>query len=97
MEGKASDATERRYEAAVKRAAALSYKYAPASDLLPEAEISQLIERLKVIGGEQGAQASINAALLGRLDKPPVTLQKAFDVIRDEVHATYLQAKDEEG
>ncbi|WP_319528954.1 DUF6538 domain-containing protein [uncultured Cohaesibacter sp.] len=97
LDGKASDATERRYEAAVKRAAALSYRYAPASDLLPGAEINQLIERLKVIGGEKGAERAVNTALLGRLDRPPVTLQDAFQVICDEVHADYLNAKDEEG
>lgn len=97
LEGKATSVMQRRYEAAVKRARALGYRYVLGADLAASDDMGDILNRLKRIDREGGNSKPLSDALLGRIREPDITFPMAFNVVKNEVYADYLAAKDEEG
>lgn len=96
LDGQSTDAAERRYEAAVKRAEGLRYKYREISDLIAADDLGDVLGRISDVR-RSGGDGQTASALLGRVQRPDVTLQKAFEKIQAEVYADYLARKDDEG
>ena len=80
----------RKYKAACSRALARGFVYAPAEKLVEQSELSEIIDRIKVI---QSSQTSVptasheaeTAALLGGVEEPAVTVWEAFDTYCSEI------------
>lgn len=96
LDGQATDAGQRAYDAAVLRANALGYEYRQAEEFTQPERLGDLLERLEQLG-KDGPTKSTADALLGRVATPDVYLMDAFEVVCDEVVAEMLAAKDEEG
>ena len=47
MDGQASDVASRRYDQAINRAVALSYKYVPASELASGVDLAEIVKRVE--------------------------------------------------
>lgn len=87
FEGKTTDALERRYEAAVKRAAALSYKYRPIEELAAHGDMEEILRRLETARQEGAENRHVSDALLGLVETPKLTLESAFKVMLPTVAA----------
>lgn len=96
LDGQTAEAAERRYEAAVKKAEAMRYKYREVSDLIAADNLEDMLQRLADVRKSGGDKQTADA-LIGRVEQPEITLQKVFKKIQIEVHADYLARKDEEG
>lgn len=84
------DFAQRRYDAAVQRALALSLIYAPAERLAATASTAELVERVALA---RGAAAPVVEAALGTVDEPALTVTQAFDVYLDEIAPNELRGK----
>ncbi|WP_319568229.1 DUF6538 domain-containing protein [Cohaesibacter marisflavi] len=96
-DGQTTDTASRRYEQAINRALALSYKYVPASELATGGDISDILRRVEDLPAGEGYSKANADALLGRISKPDVSLSDAFKVLRNEIRAAELARKDKEG
>lgn len=97
LEGRSTDLDQRKYEAASQRAKALSYKYMTAEELASSASVEDLVSRIEYLTSTKSTKKADADALLGRIEKPSVGLNDAFRVVVNEVQATALRAKDDEG
>ena len=97
MDGQASDVASRRYDQAINRAVALSYKYVPASELASGADLAEIVKRVEDLPAGGDYSKANSDALLGRVSKPDISLADAFKVLRDEIRAHELASKDKEG
>lgn len=88
-QGGEADIAERRYQATVKRAQALGLVYRPVVEILQES-LTDRIQRIEAapVAMEQAARAA-----LGVVDRPAVTVTKAFDLYRTEIVPHELASK----
>jgi integrase len=96
LEGHSTDTAKRRYDTAVLRANALGYDYLTTEELIRPGSLPELLERVEHLSVGNPTKNEIDA-VLGRVDKPAVTLEDAFKVVCDEIEAEKLARKDEEG
>ncbi len=83
--GRQRERLERRYRAASSRALARGFVYAPVEDLVRDAGVEELLDRLQsIVGGSGRALNEIEEveaeALLGGIKPPPVTVSEAFEI-----------------
>lgn len=94
---RARDAIARRYKAANARAVARGFAYVPIGQLVAEASLEELVERVNSVAAasrkEAGPAAFEAEALLGTAPMPPVTLSQAFETYCKEIAVGELLAK----
>ncbi len=87
-----ADTAQRRYNAAVTRALALSLTYAPAAQLAVEQAPEALADRVDLA---HGTEAPVVQAVLGGVEKPKVTVRQAFETYLSEIAPRELTGKSE--
>jgi len=88
----------RNYEAAKQRAMKYGFKYIPFESLVAEHESEELIRRVEALERVSRAKPPTedNAkALLGKANKPSVTLTQAFDIYCNQIAVSDLLGKSE--
>lgn len=80
-----------RYEAAVRRAAAMGYGYKPVEEIAA-GKLDQLIGRIESVMDERAPRSSI-AAVLGRVPVPRTTISQALHIFTDTIAASELAGK----
>lgn len=89
---------DRRYRAASSRAIARGFVYAPIEQIVAKDDISELLDRLKVVapvdkGRPSRAEDKEAEALLGTVQAPPVTISQAFEIYCNEIAISDLMNK----
>ncbi|MBG6202700.1 integrase [Labrenzia sp. EL_13] len=88
------DQAEARYEAARARAKVLGHAYRRLDDLVQDAPLEEIVERIVALRGKDGPQLDVDAeALLGGVPSPRVRLSKAHDIFIEHCAAEELSGK----
>lgn len=85
----------KRYQAAVRRASALSFGYRAAADIEAKASWQELAERMEAILDTRTPHA-VEVAVLGGEPAPSVTLSQALDVYINDIAASELVTKSQQ-
>lgn len=91
---------QRRYKAAQTRALARGFVYAPVEQLASEADLGELVARIRRVDaadrGRPSPAEKVEAdALLGAVPPPPVTVSAAFEIYCSDIAASELIGKSE--
>jgi len=88
------DQAEKRYEAARARAKALGHTYKRLDDLVQDAPLEELVERIMTLKGASDGQLRTDVeAVAGAAPVPKVKLSKAYDVFLEKCAAEELSGK----
>ncbi len=82
-----------RYKSAVQRAVANGFKYLPMGELIEQAPLPQLLDRIDAIPSAKDTATA--EALLGGVEEPKVSLRESFDVYLNEIAASETSGKSE--
>ncbi len=85
---------EARYKSAVARATALGFTYRHLSSILLEESGADILSRLRALQDTKPSSPQ-EAAILGGLSQPPVSLRRAFDIYVEEIVADEIIGKSE--
>lgn len=80
-----------RYTAAVERAIALGYNYAPAPELAETAPLKSLVKRIETIPSPKDLPTA--QAVLGHVERPRLRVTEALEVYINEINAARLTTK----
>ncbi|KOF22386.1 integrase [Ensifer adhaerens] len=90
-----AEAAKRRYEAAVRRVAALGFTYRTTMEIMQGETGAQILDRLRVLLEHKPNSPETNA-VLGVVERPGVRLSEAFTVYVDKIAAPELTSKSDE-
>ncbi|MET4691922.1 DUF6538 domain-containing protein [Sinorhizobium fredii] len=90
-----AEAARRRYDAAVRRVAALGFTYRTTMEILQGESGAQIVERLRALLEHRPNSPETNA-VLGVVDRPAATLSEAFRLYTDKIAAPELRTKSQE-
>lgn len=93
VDGETDDARQR-YQAAVRRAAAMGFSYRTAAEIAAE-PIGTIVKRIEAIMSPQTSPQTV-AAVAGTVEKPHETVSGALDLYFSEIAADQLRLKSEE-
>lgn len=90
-----AEAAKQRYEAAVRRVAALGFTYRTTMEILQGETGAQILERLRVLLEHRPNSPETNA-VLGVVERPSVRLSEAFKLYVEKIAASELTNKSDE-
>ena len=89
-----ADQAEQRYEAARLRAKALGHAYKRLDDLVQDAPVEEIVERILALRSKEGAQlAADRGAVLGGAKVPRLRLSRAYEIFIEKCAAEELSGK----
>ncbi len=89
------EAARRRYEAAVRRVAALGFTYRSTMEILQAETGTQILDRLRVLLDQPPNSPAANA-VLGVVERPTVCLSEAFNLYVKKIAVSELAGKSDE-